>query len=67
MTYRVFRRGWWADEACTVPLERLAGGKTVARVETQEEARELCRWYNVGPDGQRIQRPFGVAYEYEEL
>ena len=50
-----------------MPLERLAGGHTVARVGTQEEAREICRRFNCGPDGQRIQRPFGVAYEYEEI
>jgi hypothetical protein len=67
MTYRVFRRAWWADEACTVPVERLSAGYTIAKVSSEDEARALCREFNVGPDGQRVQRPFGVAYEYERL
>lgn len=67
MTYRVFRRAWWADEACTVPVERLSHGYTVAKVRTEDEARAMCREYNVGPDGERISRPYGVAYEYERI
>lgn len=67
MAYRVFRRSWWADEACTVPVERLSAGTTILRVETEDEARALCREYNVGPDGERIRRPYGVAYEYERV
>jgi hypothetical protein len=68
MSYRVFRRAWWADEACTKPVESLSRGTTIATVETVEEARAMCRAYNWDDaTDARIQRPFGVAYEYEEL
>lgn len=67
MSYRVFRRGWWADAECTVPVESLSRGTTVATVHSEHEARVMCRKYNVGPDGQRKVRPYGVAYEYEEV
>lgn len=66
MSYRVFRRSWWADEACTKPVESLSRGATIEHVETEEEAREACRAFNCDAQGNRIRRPYGVAYEYEE-
>lgn len=65
MAYRVFRRSWWKDRGCTVPVDRLARGVTIKRVQTEEEARAICREHNYDASGERIRRPFGVAYEYE--
>ena len=66
MAYRVFRRNWWKDKACTRPVDRLARGTTIKRVQTEEEAREVCRQFNTDCNGERVQRPYGLAYEYEE-
>jgi hypothetical protein len=44
----------------------LSRGYTIDEVETEEEAREICRDYNCDATGARIRRPYGVAYEYEE-
>lgn len=67
MSYRVFRRAWWADEACTIPVEQLSRGYTIATVPSEDEAQRRCREFNVGPDGERVRRPYGVAYEYEAI
>lgn len=67
MGYRVFRRAWWADRECNVPVSRLSRGTTIRVVETEQDARAMCREFNVGPDGERVRRPYGVAYEYERV
>lgn len=63
--YRVFKRRWWRDAKCTVPGAGRA--TTVARVQTEEEARLWCRGMNLDDEGNRIARPYGLAYEYERL
>jgi hypothetical protein len=66
MSYQVFRRSWWQDPYCKIPVDRLSRGTTIEHVETEEEAREACRAFNCDAQGNRIRRPYGVAYEYEE-
>jgi hypothetical protein len=63
--YRVFKRRWWRDQACTVPQPGYR--ISIDIVDSEEEARAVCRAFNFNADGERIQRPFGLAYEYEEL
>ena len=43
MSYRVFSARWWADKHNTKPIEGARRKKTIRVVETEEEARELCR------------------------
>lgn len=64
--YRVFKRAWWADEACTIPVEQLDEGETITVVATEDHARLRCATYNYR-NGERVQRPYGLAYEYERL
>ena len=65
--YRVFSANWWQDKACTRPIEGPRRKKTIALVPTLAEAQALCAEYNLDSIGRRIERPFGLAYEYEAL
>jgi hypothetical protein len=42
MSYRIFRRTWWADTKCTIPRpgRKYYSGQTA---ETEEEARRFAR------------------------
>lgn len=42
MTYRIFKRTWWKDRACTVPGP---GRRTYTgnEFQTEQEARDFCR------------------------
>lgn len=65
MRYQVFKRRWWRDAKCTVPG---AGRVThVAWCSDEEEAREWCRGMNYDGEGRRVERPYGVAYEYRSV
>ncbi len=63
--YRVFRRTWWANKACTVP--HLGRKFHVCYVATAEEAREECRSRSRGlmAYGTTMRGPRGAAYEFE--
>ena len=67
MSYRVFSARWWADKKNTKPIEGARRKKTIRVVETEEEARELCRQHNTDCFGNRVERPYGSAYEYERI
>lgn len=65
MSYRVFTRNWWRrNPAWPDGREPGAGPKTTlrARVETEAEAREICRTYNATHDP----GPLSRKAEYEE-
>lgn len=65
MAYRIFRRTWWADKACTVPR---AGRKfRICTVDTIEEAREECRSRNLMAYGAKMRGPRGAAHEFEKV
>ena len=65
MAYQVFKRRGWKDAKCTEPG---IGRKThVTWTASEEAAREACRRYNNDSEGNRIERPYGLAYEYEEV
>jgi hypothetical protein len=65
MSYKVFTRTWWRNNP-NYPngLEPCAGRKTtlVKRVETEEEARAICKRYNDSHNPGRLSR----KAEYEE-
>lgn len=63
--YRIFSARWWADAACTRPIEGPRHKVEVKRVHSEEEARAICRAHNWRA-GERVQRPYGSAYEYEK-
>jgi len=68
--YRVFHRTWWRENPrWPNGLEPCAGRKTTAAtVETEEEARALCREANSSPNNFTAkQRRLGRKYEYEEV
>lgn len=67
MRYRVFSARWWADNKNTKPIEGARRKQTIRIVETEEEARELCRQHNTDSLGNRVERPYGAAYEYERI
>lgn len=67
MTYRVFSARWWADKRNTVPITMPRRTRTICVVGTEDEARELCRQFNTDNHGNRVKRPYGVAYEYERV
>lgn len=62
--YQVFKRRWWRDAKCTVP--GVGRSKHVAWVYDEDEARLYCRGLNYDDEGKRIDRPYGVAYEYRQ-
>jgi len=63
--YRIFRRTWWADTACTRPaLGRKYYSGQVAGSEAQ--ARLICRANNLEDFGSETGRgPRGAAWEFE--
>lgn len=65
MAYRVFSARWWADKRNTKPISAPRRKTTVCIVGTEEEAREVCRQFNTDSLGNRVERPYGTAYEYE--
>lgn len=65
MAFRVFKRRWWKDRACTVPHP--GNRVTIKVVDTEEEARSICRSFNFNADGERVIREYGLAYEYMEI
>lgn len=67
MAYRVFSARWWADKNNTKPVSTPRRTKTIRIVETEDEARELCRQHNTDSLGNRVERPYGSAYEYERI
>lgn len=67
MAYRVFEANWWADKANTKPIDGPRRKRIVRIVDSEQEARELCRQHNTDSLGNRVERPYGRAYEYEEL
>jgi len=62
--FRVFRRRWWKNKACTVPA---AGARKfhVCFTATEAEAREECRSRGLMRYGATMRGPYGAAYEYE--
>lgn len=61
--FRVFRRTWWANKACTVPS---AGRKFhVCYAATEAEARAECDTRGRMAYGATKRGPRGAAYEYE--
>lgn len=65
MTYRIFRRTWWLDTACTKPGpgRKYYSGQTA---ETAEEARAICAANNTEDFGSPKGRgPRGAAWEFE--
>lgn len=67
MTYHVFAARWWADKRNTKPIEGARRKRSIRVVPTEEEARELCRQFNTDSLGNRVERPYGLAYEYERI
>lgn len=65
MAYRVFKARWWNDAACTIPISMPRRKTTVRIVETEDEARAICKEHNCDAEGNRIKRPYGSALEYE--
>jgi hypothetical protein len=65
--FRVFSARWWDDAACTRPITMPRRKRTIRIVETQDEARAICRAHNLDSGGNRIRRPFGSAYEFETI
>lgn len=63
--YRVFAANWWDDAECTQPITAPRTTRTVAIVNSEEEAMARCRKYNRDDSGKFIHRPYGLAYEYE--
>lgn len=65
MGYRVFVRSWWkANPKWPNGLEPHAGRKkTIRRVNTEEDARRVCREYNDTHNPGRYSR----KAEYEEI
>jgi hypothetical protein len=65
MAYRIFKRTWWRDKACTKPG---AGRKRYSgqTAETMDEARRICADNNRedfgSPDGRG---DYGMAWEFE--
>lgn len=63
--FRVFRRTWWADKACTIPH---AGRKFhVCYTATEAEARAECDTRGRMAYGATKRGPRGAAYEYESV
>lgn len=63
--FRIFRRRWWRDRACTEPGagRKFYTGQTAL---SEAEARELCARANEAAFGSRNGRgPYGAAHEYE--
>lgn len=66
MAYRIFRRRWWKDKACTIPGagRKHYTGQTAA---TAAEAARICRENNTEAFGSpRGRGEYGAAYEFEE-
>lgn len=63
-SFRIFKRTWWADDACTQPE---AGPKRYSRkrASSEDEARALCRALNRRDFGTTMRGPRGAAWEYE--
>lgn len=65
--YRIFRRTWWRDTACTQPG---AGRKRYSgqTANSMDEARRICRANNLEDFGSETGRgPKGAAWEFEEV
>lgn len=64
--YRIFKRRWWADRACTIPGP---GRKiTVDTVVGYEAARRACKRMNLEAFGAENGRgPYGLAHEFEAV
>ena len=67
MAYRVFSARWWSDKRNTKPVSLPRRTTTVRVVETEDEARELCRRHNTDSLGNKVERPYGSAYEYGRI
>jgi hypothetical protein len=63
--FRVFRRTWWANKACTIPH---TGRKFhVGYFATEAEARAECDTRGRMAYGATKRGPRGAAYEYESV
>ena len=65
MAYRIFRRTWWLDKACTKPGagRRYYSGQTA---QTAEQARRICAANNLEDFGAENGRgPRGAAWEFD--
>ena len=66
MTYRVFVRNWWKDNPSWpngLEPDPTAEREDLGEVDTEEEARALCREYNSTHEPGRYSR----KAEYEEI
>ena len=64
MAYRIFKRKWWKNNPSYpngLEPDPTARKTTVRYVDTESEARRLCRQYNDGHDQGR----HSTKYEYE--
>ena len=61
--YRIFRRTWWRDAACTVP----GPGRRfhVCYAATEADARAECQSRGLMAYGPTMRGPRGAAFEYE--
>jgi len=63
--YRIFKRTWWKDRACTIPGP---GRKTyMGSAQSEQEAREKCAEWGLEDFGPSRRGPKGMAYEYERV
>ena len=67
MRYRVFQARLYDDAKNTKPVTMPRRKTTVRVVNTEDEARRICREHNYDRRGRRIVRPYGIAFEYEGI
>jgi hypothetical protein len=65
MTYRIFKRTWWADDACTVPGPGPKHHLRGQEFDTIDEAREFCAKHGEMDFGPTRRGRRGMAYEFE--
>lgn len=67
MAFRTFTRTWWADTACTVPQPGRRNYRASTVHQTEEQAIEACREYNLARFGESKRGPRGLCMEFEEI
>ena len=66
--FRVFKRPWWKDNPSWpngLEPDGAGNGKTIDYVDTEEEARAMCKQFNNGPRTPH-ELKYSIKYEYEE-